>query len=172
MEKTFRRLRNSPEERDAYVQAEVATALAHQIRTIRLQRGWSQAELAQRMGTRQHAVSRLEDPSYGRYSLQTLFQLSRAFDTGLQVRFVSFVTMLKDTFKPVHAQRAVPAFEQEADTVGFYTTVDEGSPPANITVLQTTMDEPRVNATYRIFRTAELFVPSADHHRPTTGNPR
>lgn len=149
MEKTFRRMRNSLDERDAYVQAEVATALAHQIRAVRLQRGWSQAELAHRMGTKQHVVSRLEDPSYGRYSLQTLFQLSRAFDAGLQVRFVSFVTMLKDTFKPEHAQRAVPSFEDEADTVGFYTTVTADSRLANYTVLSTRIDPPRAAPVYQ-----------------------
>ena len=119
MEKTFRRLSSSLDERDAYVQAEVATALAHQIRAIRMQRGWTQAELAQRMGTRQHVVSRLEDPSYGRYTVQTLMQLSRAFDTGLQVRFVSFVTMFKDSFLPSHAHRAVSSFDEEAGAVEF-----------------------------------------------------
>jgi transcriptional regulator with XRE-family HTH domain len=112
---------HSAEERDAFVQAEVATALAHQIRALRIQRGWSQAELAQRLGTKQHAVSRLEDPSYGRCSLQTLFLLSKAFDVGLKVGFVSFVSMLKDSFKPSHAERCVPSFEEEASTVGFYT---------------------------------------------------
>lgn len=149
MEKTFRRMRSSLDERDAYVQAEVATALAHQIRAIRMQRGWSQAELAHRMGTKQHVVSRLEDPSYGRYSLQTLFQLSRAFDTGLQVRFVSFVTMLKDTFKPEHSQRPVPSFEEEAATVGFYTTVNTGNSLGNMTVSSTTFDAPQVGLAFQ-----------------------
>jgi transcriptional regulator with XRE-family HTH domain len=119
---------DSAQERDAFVQAEVATALAHQIRAIRMQRGWSQAQLAQRMGTKQHVVSRLEDPSYGRCSLQTLFLLSRAFDVGLKVGFVSFVAMLKDSFKPKHADRMVASFEDEAGTVGFYThlSADKG----------------------------------------------
>lgn len=112
----------SPIERDAYLQAEVTTALAHQIRAIRIQRGWSQAELARRMGTKQHVVSRLENPDYGRYTLQTLMMLSRAFDTGLQVRFVSFVTMLKDTLRPKHQERLVPSFEEEAPHVAFYSS--------------------------------------------------
>ncbi|MEI6027071.1 MAG: helix-turn-helix transcriptional regulator [Betaproteobacteria bacterium] len=126
MEKSFRRLSSSLDERDAYVQAEVAAALAHQIRAIRMQRGWTQAELAQRMGTRQHVVSRLEDPSYGRYSLHTLLQLSRAFDTGLQVQFVPFVTMFKNTFTPVHAERAVPSFDEEAGDVAFESETETG----------------------------------------------
>lgn len=141
-------MRNSSEERDAYVQAEVATALAHQIRAIRLQRGWSQAQLAQRMGTKQHVVSRLEDPGYGRCSLQTLFLLSRAFDTGLQVRFVSFVHMLKDSFKPRHAEREVLSFEDEAHTVGFYTNAPGSDAVFNVTVLTTKHQGLQAGAVY------------------------
>jgi transcriptional regulator with XRE-family HTH domain len=121
MEKTFLRMKKSPTARDAYVQAEVVTALAHQIRAIRMQRNWSQAELAKKMGTTQAAVSRLEDPSYGRLSIKTLLDLSRVFDTGLRVQFVSLVTMLHETFKPKAHLREVPSFEEEAPGVGFYT---------------------------------------------------
>lgn len=65
------------------------------------------------MGTKQHVISRLEDPSYGRLSLNTLLQLSLAFDTGLQVQFVPLVGMLRDTFQPNAEDRLVPSFEEE-----------------------------------------------------------
>lgn len=159
MERTFRKMVNSTEARDAYVQAEVTTALSHQIRAIRQQRGWSQGELARRLGTTQAVVSRLENPDYGRLSLQTLFQLSKAFDTGLQVRFVSLVTMLKETYHPKHANRLVPAFEEEAQYVGF----DDGTPsyhmvidePAqslasNQSLKQISMEQPTFGAWLRI----------------------
>lgn len=120
LEKTFLRMRKSAIARDAYLQAEVITALTQQIRAIRLQRGWTQRELAQRLGTTQAAVSRLEDPSYGRLSLGTLLDLARVFDAGLQVKFVSFVTMLSQTFKPSYSNRLVHTFEEEAPNVGFY----------------------------------------------------
>lgn len=120
MEKTFRRMTKSLDERNAYVTAEVTTAVAHQIRALRIQRGMTQADLAERMGTKQHVISRLEDPSYGRLSLNTLLQLSRAFDTGLQVQFVPLVGMLQDTFQPNAEVRLVPSFEEEVDRhVGF-----------------------------------------------------
>jgi transcriptional regulator with XRE-family HTH domain len=106
--------------RNAYVQAEVTTALAHQIRSIRCQRGWSQSDLAKRLGTTQAAVSRLEDPSYGRFTLKTLLDLSRVFDTGLNVAFVSFVTMLHETYLPKLEVRQVPSFDEEAPSVCFY----------------------------------------------------
>ncbi len=120
MEKTFLRMKKSTVARDAYVQAEVITALAHQIRSIRTQRNWTQADLAKKMGTTQAAVSRLEDPSYGRMSVNTLLDLSRVFDTGLRVQFVSLVTMLHETFKPRAELREVPSFEEEAPFVDFY----------------------------------------------------
>ena len=113
-------MRKSAIARDAYLQAEVITALTQQIRAIRLQRGWTQRELAQRLGTTQAAVSRLEDPSYGRLSLGTLLDLARVFDAGLQVKFMSFVTMLSQTFKPSYSNRLVSTFEEEAPNVDFY----------------------------------------------------
>ena len=57
LEKIFLRMKNDPTERDAYLLAEIPTFLAHQIRAIRIQRGWSQSELARLLGTTQTAVS-------------------------------------------------------------------------------------------------------------------
>jgi transcriptional regulator with XRE-family HTH domain len=115
-------MKKNKEARDAYVEAEITTALAHQIRAMRLDRNLSQAELAKQMKTTQTAISRLEDPSYGQLSLQTLFKLSSAFDTGLRVEFVSTIAMLAATYKPNEVARHVPSFEDEANDVVFYTT--------------------------------------------------
>ncbi len=120
MEKTFLRMKSRASARHAYLEAEVMTGLAHQIRAVRMQRGLTQDALAKLMGTTQAAVSRLEDPSYGRYSLKTLMDLAKTFDTGLQVRFVSFVTMLQQTYIPDADAREVPSFEDEAPSVCFY----------------------------------------------------
>jgi transcriptional regulator with XRE-family HTH domain len=122
MEKTFLRMKARPSARHAYLEAEVVTGLAHQIRAIRMQRGWTQNDLAKRLHTTQAAVSRLEDPSYGRYTLSTLVELAKTFDSGMQVRFVSFVTMLHETFVPNAKNREVPTFEEEASHVDFYRT--------------------------------------------------
>lgn len=106
--------------RDAYVRAEVVTSLAHQIRAIRTQRGWTQDQLAKELRTTQAVVSRLENPAYGKYSLATLFDLSSVFDVGLEVRFVSLISMLDRTFAPSLSARYVPAFEDESSSVEFY----------------------------------------------------
>lgn len=119
MEKKFRRMMN-PIARRAYVEAEVASGLAHQIRTLRTQRGWTQRDLAEKLGTTQAAVSRLEDPSYGRPSIKTLLEVSTAFDIALQVRFVSFVRLLQETQRISREQLEIEPFKVEAERVGFH----------------------------------------------------
>jgi transcriptional regulator with XRE-family HTH domain len=118
MEKTFRRMKN-PKARQAYVEAEVASGLAHQIRALRTQRGWTQKDLADKLGTTQAAISRLEDPSYGRPSIKTLLDVGAAFDIALQVRFVSFVRLLQETRSVSREQLEVEPFEVEAEKVRF-----------------------------------------------------
>lgn len=120
MEKIFRKMKKDKEVREAYVEAEIVSSLAHQIRAMRIDRKLSQADLAKKMKTTQAAISRLEDPSYGQLSLQTLFKLSHAFDTGLRVEFVSTLNMLNSTFKPKESARHVASFEEEVDNVVFY----------------------------------------------------
>lgn len=119
MEKTFRRYLNKPSARHAFVEAEVSTAIAHQIRVIRKQRGWSQKELANLLGTTQANVSRIEDPSYGRLTFKTLVTLAKVFDTGLEVRFVSLIDQMRRTWVITEQSLGVDSFEREAESVGF-----------------------------------------------------
>lgn len=139
MERTFLKMKKNKEVRDAYVEAEITTALAHQIRAIRMDRNLSQAELAKQMKTTQAAISRLEDPSYGQLSLQTLFKLSRAFDTGLRVEFVSTLAMLNATYKPNEAARHVASFEEEAKDVIFYTATQRSQSQSTLPVQDKTL---------------------------------
>lgn len=85
------------EYRQAYLSASVEQGISWQIRANRKGRGWSQDELARLIGTQQSAVSRLEDPTYGSHSLETLISLAGAFDCALSVRFVSFSILAADT---------------------------------------------------------------------------
>ena len=95
--KKLRRLKNKGF-RDAYVKANIEQGLAHQIRALRTQHGLSQEELALKLGKKnQSAIARLEDPSYGKFSLATLEEIASALDVALLVKFIPYSRLLEET---------------------------------------------------------------------------
>jgi transcriptional regulator with XRE-family HTH domain len=99
--------------RHAYAARHITTGIAYQIRALREQRGWSQAELGRQAGKPQSVISRLESPDYGKLSVQTLLELAAAFDVALMVRFVSFSDLLERTRDLSPEALAVPSFGEE-----------------------------------------------------------
>jgi transcriptional regulator with XRE-family HTH domain len=75
--------------RDAYVDRRARRLIAYQIRSLREERGWSQADLAQRLGTKQNAISRLENPEYGKFSVTTLLEVAAALEVAWLGVFLS-----------------------------------------------------------------------------------
>jgi transcriptional regulator with XRE-family HTH domain len=69
---------------------QVRSYIAFQIRALREQRGWSQADLAETSGKTQSVISRLEDPDYGKLSLQTCLEIAVSYDLPLLVQFVEW----------------------------------------------------------------------------------
>lgn len=111
------RLKNK-EFRDAYVRSQLTHGLAHQIRALRNQRGWTQEEMAERLGLKgQSAVARMEDPAYGRLSVATLLKLSSAFDVALSVRFLSFGKFLLEREDVSPNALSAESFEVEAPRI-------------------------------------------------------
>jgi transcriptional regulator with XRE-family HTH domain len=88
--------------------------MAHQIRALREARGWSQGELSRRLGKPQSVVSRMEDPTYGKLTVQTLMEVADAFDVALWVRFVSFPTFVGLTRDLTQRSFVVDSFDASA----------------------------------------------------------
>lgn len=62
---------------------------------------------------RQPRISAIEKPGKGKLNIETLERIAAAFDVGLQVRFVSFGELIRQSerFDPDHFE--IPGFEDE-----------------------------------------------------------
>lgn len=101
--------------RKAYLSAQTRTKLASQIRALRQQRKWTQGQLGEKLGgVPQGNVSRLEDRSYGKQRLETLFELAAAFDVGLVVEFVNYRDFLLRTQSLSPQNLEVPEFTRRS----------------------------------------------------------
>jgi|SRR6516162_3167185 len=67
--------------------------LAGQMRAFRGER--SQSEFGALIGKQRTQVSRLEDPAYGKWTLQSLFEVADKLDVAVFVRFVDHSTFLR-----------------------------------------------------------------------------
>ncbi len=101
------------EYRDIVVSEEIDTGLPFQIRAMRQDRGWSQKELAERLGMTQEGVSRLESLSYGKFTIATLKRLASAFDVALAARFIPFSLLVDWTANFSPEDLAVPDYEHD-----------------------------------------------------------
>jgi hypothetical protein len=84
-----------PAYRHSYVASHSRQFLARQMRALRGER--SQTEFGDEIGRAQTMISRLEDPNYHGWTLQTMFDIAAKQDVAVLVRFVDFPTFLKFT---------------------------------------------------------------------------
>jgi transcriptional regulator with XRE-family HTH domain len=77
--------------RHDWMREQLAICVSKQIRDIRIDRGWTQAELGKRCGMLPSYITRLETP-YGAIhaTIDTLCRIAAAFDCALEVRFISW----------------------------------------------------------------------------------
>jgi len=69
-------------------EARINAAVAQLIYEARTEAGLSQAQLAERIGTRQSVISRLEDADYEGHSLNMLQRIANALGHSLEIRFL------------------------------------------------------------------------------------
>jgi len=114
--KLIAKLLRNKEYRDAYVEEKITTSLPFQIRALREQRDWSQAELGNHANMRQNAISRLEDAETGTPSLNTLLRLAHAFDLALLVKFVPFSRLVREYEDVSFAALSANSIENQTET--------------------------------------------------------
>lgn len=93
--KSLRNQLNNKEFRDGYVESHVKMFIAEQIKFLRS--GKTQKEFAKLIGTTQSVISRLENPEYGKVTIQTLLEIASKLDIALIVRFANYAEFLVAT---------------------------------------------------------------------------
>jgi transcriptional regulator with XRE-family HTH domain len=103
------------EYREQYAQNYLNSYISHQLAVIRKQRGLSQAELAERIGTKQSGISRMEKDGYGRWNLATLQKVAQELGCRLKVSLETYESLAHEVgeLSDGHLQR--PAYEDDRE---------------------------------------------------------
>ena len=80
------RLLKNPKVRTEYEKLAPEFLLAQSLIRARLKKGWTQAELARRVGMQQPNIARLEGGNYDRVSLPTLKKVARALGAEIEIK--------------------------------------------------------------------------------------
>jgi len=114
----IRRLNRDQDARTKFVDSHINKTLAFQIRSLRGE--LTQEKAMEKLGMNQNAISRLENPYYGKATLTTLKRIASAYDIGLLVEFVPFSRLVDRVSGTPHTDNGlspstmnVPSFEKE-----------------------------------------------------------
>lgn len=98
--------------RHSYVASHTRRFLARQMRKFRGDK--SQSEFGTLIDKQQTVVSRLEDSGYGKWTLQTLFDVAEKLDLAVIVRFVDYTTFLRFTEDMTDEATVPSAYDADA----------------------------------------------------------
>jgi transcriptional regulator with XRE-family HTH domain len=82
------RKRQDSEFRSRFAAADQAWDIALQLAALRQARGLTQKQVAERLGTKQQAIARLEDPAYAGHSLSMVRRYVEALDASLEMKII------------------------------------------------------------------------------------
>lgn len=129
LRKRLKRQLRDKQFRHAYADEHLNLSLGTQIKVIREKQGMTQATLAERIGTKQTGISRIESANYSRWSIAVLRRLAEAFDLRLRVSFEEFGTLWQevDDFSRDSLERRQftedPEFEESTDAARLVAAV-------------------------------------------------
>lgn len=99
--------------RYAYAQSFLNTKLASQIKTLREQRGMTQARVAAEMKIKQPGYRRFEDVNHDVWKTDSLWNIARALDVRLDISFKTFGTLLEEKARLNKESLQLPTFEDD-----------------------------------------------------------
>jgi transcriptional regulator with XRE-family HTH domain len=158
--KLFKRLKDK-KYRNQFIAGEVRRTIPFQLRALRAERKWTQADLGKEAEMPQTVVSRIENGDAASLSIKTLLKLATAFDVALVVRFepidrlITWVDGLSpEVMSPRRSSEILAEIEQNATRTLIATaTVTQGAAlrvvsgtPSGITQNSFAFDRPRLVA--------------------------
>lgn len=105
------------EYREAYLEASIEQNIAWQIKFNRQSRNLDQRQLAELTGTQQSAISRIEDPSYGRLNLKSIVKIAHAFKCALTIKLIPYSELAEQTQSFNKESLIVKSFEEEIQLI-------------------------------------------------------
>jgi DNA-binding XRE family transcriptional regulator len=87
-QKQLQRLKRNPVFAKTFNRRRTEAEVAFQIRRLREAKGWSQKDLAKKVGCSQQAVSAIEQAGYKRHSLPLLRRIAAVLDADVVVALV------------------------------------------------------------------------------------
>ena len=98
--------------RHAFVEANVKRGIAYQLRALRNAEQMNQTQFGELIGKPQSVICRLENPHYGKVTVQTLIEIANDLDVGLIVKFVTHDRVLKEVNQLSQEELAPVCYEK------------------------------------------------------------